>query len=81
MPKLAIYAAFGVPEVWRVQPGSLHILHLSDGEYVETSASRVLPGVTSQGLTALLEENWDLNDNEWLDRISEWADTLAAQNR
>lgn len=44
VPKLPIFAALGVPEVWRWKNGVLAVLHLEAGEYVERPDSRVLPG-------------------------------------
>lgn len=44
IPKLPIFAAFGVPEVWRWENESLHVLRLESGEYIERSESGALPG-------------------------------------
>jgi Uma2 family endonuclease len=42
--KMPIYAALGVPEVWRWRGETLTVYLLVDGEYVERPESSVLPG-------------------------------------
>lgn len=43
--KLAIYAGLGVSELWAYEDGAVRVLHLEDGRYVESTASRFLPGL------------------------------------
>ena len=73
--KLPIYAAFGVPELWRYDGESLTIHHLLDGQYVLANASKALPILTSAVLTQFLarspkEDQYDivLAFEEWLKR-------------
>jgi len=73
IPKLPIFAEFGVPEVWRHADGVLQILALQEGQYVPAAVSRVLPSVTAAALNELLAESRDLDDTEWMDRIRAWA--------
>jgi len=73
IPKLPIFAEFGVPEVWRHADGVLQILALLEGQYVPAAVSRVLPSVTAAALNELLAESRDLDDTEWMDRIRAWA--------
>jgi Uma2 family endonuclease len=42
--KLPIYAAMGVPELWRWVNDTIVVYHLVDGEYVEKTESKCLPG-------------------------------------
>lgn len=43
--RLAIYAAMGVPEIWRWHNDALHLYRLdASGEYAPVSSSRALPG-------------------------------------
>jgi Uma2 family endonuclease len=53
--KLSIYAALGVPEIWRYDGRLLHIHELVEGSYVEVDESRMLSGLTSSLLTEYLE--------------------------
>ncbi len=73
--KLPIYAAFGVPELWRYDGESLTIHHLLDGQYVLANASKALPILTNAVLTQFLarspkEDQYDivLAFEEWLKR-------------
>jgi Uma2 family endonuclease len=52
--KFPIYAAFGVPELWRYDGNSLTIFHLRDRQYVLSEASQALPILTSAVLTEFL---------------------------
>lgn len=71
--KFPIYAAFGVPELWRYDGESLTIYHLRDGRYVLAEASQALSILTSAVLTEFLarspkEDQYDivLAFEEWL---------------
>lgn len=71
--KFPIYAAFGVPELWRYDGETLTIYHLRDGQYVVADVSRALPIFTSAVLTQFLarspkEDQYDvvLAFEEWL---------------
>jgi Uma2 family endonuclease len=52
--KFPIYAAFGVPELWRYDGETLSMYHLRDGEYVLEDVSQALPILTSALLTQFL---------------------------
>jgi Uma2 family endonuclease len=63
--KFPIYAAFGVPELWRYDGEALTIYHLRDGQYVLSDASLALPIITSAVLTKFLarspkEDQYDI---------------------
>lgn len=73
IPKLPIYASFGVPEVWRYDGRSLHIHVLEGGEYVEADGGRCLPGLRAVDLAGLLEESRQLERAAWLRRVRDWA--------
>lgn len=47
LDKLPIYAALGVPEVWRSTNGGVEIRCLTGGGYALTDTSRALPGITA----------------------------------
>jgi Uma2 family endonuclease len=54
--KLAIYAAMGVPEVWRYDGKRTDIYQLVGQDYVEVDASLVLPVFTPDVLSRFLEQ-------------------------
>ena len=73
--KFPIYAAFGVPELWRFDGDTLTIYQLREGQYVASEASQSLPLLTGSVLTEFLarspkEDQYDilLAFEEWLKR-------------
>jgi Uma2 family endonuclease len=75
--KFPIYAAFGVPELWRFDGERLTIYRLSEGQYVSSEASLAMPVLTSAVLSEFLarspkEDQYDivLAFEEWLTRAS-----------
>jgi Uma2 family endonuclease len=55
--KFPIYAAFGVPELWRDDGETLTIYHLRDRQYVLADTSLALPILTSALLTEFLSRS------------------------
>lgn len=73
LPRFPIFAAVGVPEVWRYKDARVAIFVLRGGDYEETPHSLALPSVTSEVLTRFLKENEDIDSPEWTRRVREWA--------
>lgn len=76
LPRLPIYAAFGVPEVWRHDGERCAILRLGGGDYGEHEQSGVLPGVTAAALSDLLGQGRWLDDAAFMGAVQEWARQL-----
>lgn len=53
--KLPLYAAIGVPEVWRYSRDGMQVYQLGADSYVSIETSRVLPGVARADLTHFLD--------------------------
>ncbi len=79
LPKLPVYAAFGVPEVWRVEGGRVVIYLLEGHSYVERPESKSLPMLTSDRLRELLLERVQLGSAAWLAQTFAWAQTQAKE--
>ncbi len=77
LDKLPIYARLGVSEVWRYVRQRFEIWVLEGDAYRKSEESRVLPGVTAEALTDLLERRRGLGSTGWLRRVREWARGLA----
>lgn len=78
VPKqLPIYAALGVPEVWRRQE-QLTVHSLVDGEYVEREGSSCLPGFPFERLREALAQRHDEDESTLLGRFQEWLHESAA---
>jgi len=56
MDKLPIYAALGVPEIWRYVDGKVEIWRLMGGEYTVMDASQVLPGIDAALVSHCIDE-------------------------
>ena len=67
--KLLMYAALGIPEVWRYEGGELRIYRLSKGEYTAASESLILGGLSANLLTTLLADGESMDRTDWFDHI------------
>jgi hypothetical protein len=72
--RLAIYAALGVPEVWRVDvPGlTFHVLQ-ADGQYAESPVSRSFPAVAATDIAGFLALLGRQEENEILRQFRAWV--------
>ena len=78
IPKLPIYAAMNVPEVWRWDGERVIILLLADGDYTVASRSVALPLLTAAVLSRFLLESRSLKRTTWVQQIRDWALTSGA---
>jgi Uma2 family endonuclease len=73
LPRFPIFAAFGVPEVWRYDGQRVSLWRLEAGSYVEVERSVALPAVTGAVATRFLEESRSLTSTEWVRHVRDWA--------
>lgn len=71
--RFPIFAAVGIPEVWRFDGTRVAIFQLESGGYVEAENSLAFPAVTGEVLTLFLDESQKLKSTAWLRQIREWA--------
>ena len=76
LDKLPLYAALGVPEVWRYAGQQVLIYRREAERYAVVDISMVLPGVTSHYLTQLVVSGYGLPRPAWLRSIRAWAEGL-----
>jgi Uma2 family endonuclease len=76
LDKLPIYAALGIPEVWRYARQQLSIYQLSTDGYTVVDTSTILPVVTSPQLTQLVADGHHMPRPTWLRHIRIWAWSL-----
>jgi Uma2 family endonuclease len=76
LDKLPIYAALGVPEVWRYSGQQMHIYQRETECYGVVDTSRVLPGVPCHHLTQLVVSGYDMPRPAWLRSVRVWAESL-----
>jgi len=70
--KLPIYAALGVPEVWRFDGKALMIHLLDNGQYVEAPRSEQLPIISGEILTRFLARAQSEDQDEALRAFEDW---------
>ncbi len=73
LPRFPIFAAFGVPEVWRYDGARVTTYRLEAGRYVETDHSLALLPLTGEVATRFLDESRQMPSTQWLRRVREWA--------
>lgn len=73
VPRQPIYAALGVPEIWRYDGRRLQCLHLIDGSYHPRKMSLVFPFLEPAQLQQFLQELPDRDDNSILRHFIEWT--------
>jgi Uma2 family endonuclease len=73
LDKLPLYAAVGVPEVWRYDGSRVQFFKLENEQYVEVEQSLALARLTSTVATQFLKDSMKLKSTAWLRRVREWA--------
>jgi Uma2 family endonuclease len=71
--KLPIFAAFGIPEVWRFAGETVEFHLLEDGEYTKSQSSASLPLVTADIVTMFVHTSLKLGRLEWMKSVRDWA--------
>lgn len=77
IPRVPLFAAMNVPEVWRWDGDRIVILHLTDDGYVQAEQSLALPPLTSDVITQLLVENQSTDRSAWARQVRAWAQQRA----
>ena len=62
--KLRLFAAIGVPEVWRQDGRQLEFFRLREGEYQPVDESVGLPGLTSATIRSVLERRGEVGETQ-----------------
>lgn len=70
--KLPIYAALGVPEIWRYDSATFEMRRLTGLEYLETKTSRAFPFLTATVMAEMLEQSKFLGQDEALENFRLW---------
>jgi Uma2 family endonuclease len=77
VPRMPIYAALGVPEVWRLKGNTLSMQLLqADGSYLATPISRALPPLTPNDFAPFLSLSDQLDDIAVLRQFRAWVRQL-----
>ena len=77
VPRLQVYAALRVPEVWRLSGGTLTFLSLQpDGSYAPVLISRALPPLTATDLSRFLALRGQEDENSIIRQFRAWVRQL-----
>ena len=72
LDRMGIYAALGVPEVWRYDFKVMMFWVLVDSVYVSRETSIALPLVTATAVQVLLSEAVSMGETSWAKRVRAW---------
>ncbi|MCT7986310.1 Uma2 family endonuclease [Laspinema sp. A4] len=68
-----IYAAMGVPEIWRCDRGEVKFLQLQSGNYVETEHSLAFPVLPVTEVAKFLEQSQTVGETTLLKAFRTWV--------
>lgn len=74
--RMSIFAAIGIPEVWRYDGEKLMIFLLENGEYAESQTSSILPSAARQKLSELIEIGKSSSRQDFLRQIKDYSKEL-----
>lgn len=83
LDRMGVYAALGVPEVWRFNGDAMRVFELdANGHYVAREGSVAFPFLPLGELTRFLSERDTTDETTWIRRFAVWVrDTLAMHER
>jgi Uma2 family endonuclease len=73
LPRLPIYCALGIPEVWRFDGETMVLLALVNGEYQAVPTSIALPMVTPEVLQTWLTQATTMGETSWAKALRRWV--------
>ena len=77
IPKLPIYAAMGVPEIWLWNGDDAKFLRLAREGYLPVDESIGLPGVFAADVTRHVNDSFTTKQPPWLRKVREWIRSIA----
>jgi Uma2 family endonuclease len=77
--RLALYAALGVPEVWRYDGNQFIIYQLQDGEYLACASYPTFPQLTSSEIIRFLELRKSNGETTLIRLFREWVRNQVRQ--
>jgi len=75
VPRMPIFAAFGVPEVWRFAGKAVKFYVLQEGVYLEAKTSLALPILSSKKATEFLLDSRKVKSTAWANSIRNWIES------
>lgn len=81
LPRFPIFAALGVPEIWRYDSNDecVRFYRLDNGKYREIENSLSIPILTSLSATEFLENSRSVSSTAWVKQVREWTRERLAE--
>jgi Uma2 family endonuclease len=73
LPRLPIYGALGIPEIWRFDGERSQILVWQEGEYQAVERSTCLPIITPAVLDNFLAQVLTMGETSWVKSVRTWV--------
>lgn len=80
LDRFPIFAAVGIPEVWRFDGTKVAMFQLELGRYIEASRSLAFPALTGEIATKFLGESKTIRSTAWLRKLRQWARAQKTQS-
>lgn len=77
LPRMPIFAAFGVKEIWRFNKKQVKFYQLIKGVYIETQMSFALPKLSSDTATDFLLASGEMGSVAWIKKIKDWVKNVS----
>jgi Uma2 family endonuclease len=78
IPRLPIYSALGVPEIWRFDGKKMVLLALTNGQYQEIPVSVAIPIITADILHHWLTQATTMGESSWANALQKWVKETTA---
>ena len=76
IPKIPIYAALGVPEIWHFRDDQLVFLWFTEGNYVAVQESVALPNISPEDVLRFAIDSQSMKRPQWLRAVRKWLRSL-----
>ena len=80
LDRLPLFAAVGIPEVWRYHAGRVEILVLENSAYGPAEQSLSFPALSPALLNQFVQEGERLNKSAWMRGVREWARSVQSMD-
>jgi Uma2 family endonuclease len=70
--RMSIYAALGIPEIWRYDGQNLSILRLQDGKYISQDRSSAIPSLMAADILRFLALSNTVGENSLIKQFRQW---------
>ena len=67
--KMKLFAALGVPEVWRHDGERLEMLRLTGGTYTSIASSLELPGLSAETIDSYIDKRFEMGETQLIQRF------------